>query len=298
MDGLVTLTAGRARLRLAPAIGGAVVDWVVADAAGRPVPLLRPTSAAALAAGEARGLASYPLVPLSNRVAGNRFSFAGLSYTLPALLGEQYIHGAGWQVPWEVAAVGADRATLRLSYPGGALWPFAFVAEQRFALMADGLRIEMMVRNTGEQFAPVAMGAHPFFPRAGGARLRFGARQVWLQDGARIPTRRVEVPAQWDHRAGMAVGQVELDHCFAEWGGAARIDWPEHGLGLAIDVDPVFGHVIVYTPAGRDFFAFEPVSNMTDGVNRIDGVTEHGMAVLKPGEAIAGAMRFMVEASG
>jgi aldose 1-epimerase len=297
VDGLVTLTAGRARLRLAPAVGGAVVDWVVADAAGRPVPLLRPTSAAALAAGEARGLASYPLVPLSNRVAGNRFSFAGLSYGLPALLGEQSIHGAGWQLPWEVVEAGADRAVLRLSYPGGVLWPFAFVAEQRFALLPDGLRLEMTVRNSGEQFAPVAMGAHPFFPRTPGARLRFAARQVWLQDGGRIPTRLVDVPAQWDHRDGMGVGQVELDHCFADWS-AAGIEWPEHGLGLAISADPVFGHVIVYTPAGRDFFAFEPVSNMTDGVNRIDGVTEHGMAVLKPGEEIAGAMRFMVEALG
>ena len=58
-----------------------------------------------------------------------------------------------------------------------------------------------------------------------------------------------------------------------------------------------FRHVILYVPEGRDFFAFEPVTNMTDGINRIDGITEHGMAVLKPGEHLAGTIRFALETS-
>ena len=64
---------------------------------------------------------------------------------------------------------------------------------------------------------------------------------------------------------------------------------------LAIAADPVFRHAVYYTPEGRDFFAFEPVTNMTDGINRIDGMTDHGMAILRPGETLAGIVRYILE---
>jgi len=292
MSGLLTLSAGPAQLRLAPAIGGSIADWHLGE-----VPVMRPVQDGALESGNPRGLASYPLVPLSNRVAGRRFSFAGLTYDLPDLLGGQYIHGAGWMLPWTVRAAGPADATLTLDWPGGDLWPFAFAAEQRFTLTQDGLRHDLAVRNAAEHPVPVALGTHPFFARTPHTRLHFAAQHVWQQDAQRIPTTRIDVPAQWDHRHGMEVGRVVLDHCFTTWNGLARIVWPEHALALSIAADKVFRHTIVYVPEGRDFFAFEPVSNMTDGINRIDGKTDHGMAILRPGEAIAGTVRYALEAA-
>ena len=290
MSGLLTLSAGRGRLRLAPAIGGAIADWHLGD-----TPVMRPVQPGALEEGNPRGLASYPLVPLSNRVAGNRFSFAGLTYPLPALLNGQYIHGAGWLLPWTVVDAGPAHALLRLDFPGGDLWPFAFTAEQRFMLAENGLRYDLAVRNTAEHPAPLALGTHPFFPRTPRTTLRFAARHVWEQDARRIPTTRIDVPASWDHSEGQPVGPLVLDHVFADWGGRGRIAWPEHGLALAIAADPVFHHAVLYTPEGRDFFAFEPVSNMTDGINRIDGETVHGMAILRPGETLSGIVRYILE---
>ena len=114
MSELLTLAAGRAQLRLAPAIGGSIADWHVVGKNGGDIPVMRPIQANALAEQNPRGLASYPLVPLSNRVARRRFSFAGLSYDLPDLLHGQFIHGAGWMLPWVVHDSGPDHATLRL----------------------------------------------------------------------------------------------------------------------------------------------------------------------------------------
>lgn len=287
---LLTLAAGRARLRLAPALGGSIADWHLGA-----TPVMRPVQPGALEEGNPRGLASYPLVPLSNRVAGNRFSFAGLTHALPALLGGQYIHGAGWQLPWTVTDSGPAHATLALDFSAGALWPFAFQAEQRFLLAENGLRHDLAVRNTAEHPAPLALGTHPFFPRTPGTTLRFSAAQVWQQDAQRIPTTRMPVPPEWSHDAGLPVGPLVLDHVFADWGGRARITWPEHGLALSIAADRLFHHAVLYTPEGRDFFAFEPVANMTDGINRIDGQTEHGMAILRPGESLSGIVRYILE---
>jgi aldose 1-epimerase len=288
---LLTLSAGEALLRLAPSIGGSIADWWRGD-----TPLMRPLEPGALEGRDARGMASYPLVPVSNRIARNRFSFAGLTHHLPALLNGQSIHGAGWQLPWTVTDSSASAATLTLRYLGGPLWPFAFQSTQRFDLTPDALACTIAIRNDAEHPAPLAFGLHPFFPRTPQIRLYFAARHVWLHDDSdKIPRERVEVPPEWDHRHGLAVGAVTLDHCFAGWNGLGRIVYPEHDLAIAIAADPAFGHLIVFVPAGRDFFAFEPVSNMTDGINRIDGVTEHGMFVLRPGEERTATTRFTLE---
>ena len=100
----------------------------------------------------------------------------------------------------------------------------------------------------------------------------------------------------WDH-PNSVITEGANNHCFATWNGMARIVWPEHALALSIAADPIFRHTIVYVPEGRDFFAFEPVSNMTDGINRIDGATDHGMTILRPDETIAGTIRFSLDAT-
>ena len=83
-----------------------------------------------------------------------------------------------------------------------------------------------------------------------------------------------------------------LDHCYADWAGRAEITRPEHGLRLTITADDIFRFAVVYTPADKPYFAVEPASNMTDAVNRMDTVPDHGLRVLQPGgdAAAAGAV--------
>jgi aldose 1-epimerase len=52
--------------------------------------------------------------------------------------------------------------------------------------------------------------------------------------------------------------------------------------------------LVVYVPAGRDFFAVEPVSHMNNAVNRPDAV-DNGLSNIAPGEQLTGRVRFAVE---
>jgi aldose 1-epimerase len=52
--------------------------------------------------------------------------------------------------------------------------------------------------------------------------------------------------------------------------------------------------LIVYTPAGDDFFCVEPVSHMTDAINRMGSVAEHGLRILMPGEELRGDVTFRI----
>ena len=53
---------------------------------------------------------------------------------------------------------------------------------------------------------------------------------------------------------------------------------------------------MVYTPGGKPYFAVEPASNMTDAVNHMDNVPDHGLRILPPGGILQRQVRFAVEA--
>jgi aldose 1-epimerase len=290
---LLTLTAGDMALSLAPELGGAVVSWTRgAD------PIFRTPRTDALARAFVRGLASFPLVPYSNRIAGGLFRFAGVDHQLPASFGGNAIHGIGWERAWHVGHSDPAHATLTLHHLPDASWPFAFRAEQRFALDADALTCFLMIQSLHGGPAPAGLGMHPYFPRSPEATLRFTADGVWHNREDMIPDRRTAVPEEWDHTTPRRLGDVALDNCFVGWRGSARIAYPDRGFAISIAAEPIFRHLIVFTPPGQDFIAVEPVTNMNDGLNRIDDTPGHGICILQPGETLFGRMTFRVEDIG
>ena len=78
-----------------------------------------------------------------------------------------------------------------------------------------------------------------------------------------------------------------MDHCFGGWDGRAEVHWPETGIRLRIEAEPLFGHLVIYIPAGREIFCVEPVSHVNDGFNLAGrGVADTGVRILVPGETL------------
>jgi aldose 1-epimerase len=287
---MITLTVDDASFTLAPEFGGAVVEW-----RRKGLPMFRPTDAATLAQGKGRMLASYPLVPFSNRIANRRFSWAGKTYDLPEQFSGYAIHGVGYLRAWEVAEQTANSVTITLDQPPCAEWPFALRTWQRFVLTGDSLTSEIGVQNTDTVAWPAGIGQHPFFPRSPGLTLTLQTVSVWLNGGASlIPTERVKVPPEWDFSKGGKVGPVYVDNGFAGFGGTARLEYADLGYALTIQADKVFGHTVIFVPNGQSFFAVEPVSHMNDAINRMDSVPDHGLVVLEPGGKLEGRIVYAV----
>ncbi len=276
------IAAGDAELVLAPEMGGAVVSWTIG---GRPIFRVANPDAA-----DARAHACYPLVPFSNRVAKRRFSFAGQDYELPALLGEWAIHGAGWQCAWTM-----DGTTMKLDYPGGVLWPFAFHAEQHFDLRPDGLMVTMRITNNHTGPAPAAIGLHPFFARNAETCLQVNTGSVWISDAHKVPVSNTPVPAEWDFSTQRPLGDADIDNCFAGWDGRAVLTWPDRQERVVMRATAPFRHLVIYVPPGEAYTAIEPVSNMNDGLNRMNSGIDHGIHVLAPGETLEGVITMLVE---
>lgn len=290
---MLTLQAGELSLVLAPEIGGTIVGWNFGA-----IPLLRRPAPEAIMRHDAGGLACFPLVPFSNRIAQGKFRWAGRDYALDRNFGDRphAIHGIGWQSTWSVATASATSAVLTLTHAAtgaqAARWPFAFEAEQRFTLTAERLRVALSITNHHSGPAPVGLGLHPYFPRAHDATLQFAAREVWTNLAEPLPAQRIPVPPEWDHARGLLVGSAALDNCFTGWDGTARIAWVSGGPALIVEAGELFRHLIIYTPPGHDFFCVEPVSHMTDAINRIDHEINAGLRTLAPGETLQGEISF------
>ncbi|MDR3513947.1 MAG: aldose 1-epimerase [Caulobacteraceae bacterium] len=281
-----------------PAMGGSILSLARAGEA-----ILRPTPQAAIEAGEVRASACYPLVPYANRIADGRFSFTGAEHRLAANFpgSAHTLHGVGWLRPWRVEAADAVSCTLALEHrvirgrAGGNEpqdWPFAFDARQHLALGPEGLTVSLSVTNADDMAAPAGLGLHPFFPRRPGQRLRFASRGAWRNGPDMLPAGRVAGGA-WDHAGDPAVDAAELDNDFFGWDGLATLSAPQ-GPRAQVRASGAFGVLRVYTPAGRDFLAVEPVTHRADAINH-PGDADGAMTVLAPGETLRGEVQFGVE---
>jgi aldose 1-epimerase len=285
----ITLHIGRFELGLDPACGGCITFFRTDG-----IELMRPAADGFAENGGARLSSSYPLVPFSNRIADGRFAFAGKDYQLALNMPEEghAIHGHGWENGWQVEARSETEAVLGFTHRVDGT-PFDYQARQRFTLGPEGLEVVIEVRNQGAGPMPAGLGLHPYFPRSEALTLKAPADHVWLLDRRKLPTEKVRPPAEWDFSAPRRLAPIDIDHCFGGWAGRARLHWPERELSLEIEAEPVFGHLVVYVPPGRDFVCVEPVSHVNDGVNLMArGVEGTGVRVLAPGESLAGRVLF------
>lgn len=290
---LLELFAGRSRLLVAPTLGGAVLAY---EDAGRP--LFHPVVDPKLREQHGEAVAAYPLIPFSNRIAAGRFSFGGEDFTLAHNFGDRpyTIHGNAWMHAWTVAdrSDSTVRLTLEHGVTGGGAseWPYRYAATLEYALRPDGLDVGLAIRNTDVRPQPVGFGIHPFFPRDGNTELYFSARSVWRIGDDELPAERLPIAPGFGFEPSRRVeAGPTMDTCFNGWFGSAAISWPDRGLELEMTATPPFGHLVVYIPPGKDYLAFEPVSNMNDAINRLDE-PDNGLRVLPPQETLVGRVNY------
>ncbi|HZP94280.1 MAG TPA: aldose 1-epimerase [Burkholderiales bacterium] len=292
MSALLALAAGPLVAELAPEIGGSVARFY-SRGGEELVHWMRPAGAAALAARDPLAMASFPLLPFSNRIRNGRFHFGSTAVTLPRNFpgSPHAIHGDGWRLAWRVVAHSDASATLALEHPRGD-WPFAYRAEQHFALTPSAFEVTLAVTNIDERPMPLGIGQHPYFPRTPGAVVRTSVEAMWESDAELLPTRLARNEVVAELARGLRPEARFVDNNFTGWQGEATVRWPETGHRLRLRAEPPLSYFVLYTPAGEDFFCMEPVSNCTDWLNlgHLDP-KDVGGAVLAPGERLAGRMR-------
>ncbi len=242
-------------------------------------------------------LASFPLIPFSNRIQNGRFTFRGKSVCLPQdLPGEpNAIHGHGWLAPWEVEAASSERLSLTYRHAADA-WPWAYSAQQIIHLNPAEMRLDLCIVNDSEDAMPAGLGFHPYLVRTPGCEIRFRAGRVWVGPDHGIPAEALRPSGDFDFSSHRRPGGQTIDHCYAGWDGRADIDWPELGLALTMSAGPTLRHLVAFIPEQAEYFCLEPVSNMNDAVNWLDRSVDTGIRILEPGGQLTGTVSFRIRA--
>ncbi len=249
------------RAEIAPALGGAMLRFDAKLGGGALEPVFRPTSAADAAAEpfEPNTSACYPLVPWVSRLCPATLPTSSGSLAIPPNRpGEPYpIHGWGAYGPWRVSASTETELGLSLDHDG----PPPFSARLDYVLSSATLTMTLAVVNGLDRPVGMGLGFHPWLPRHGGGLLFAPARHVWMSGLDKIPFAAERPPEDWDFNEERALPRRDVDHGFGGWTGKARYTWPAGGARWRLDVASDCDQYIVYAPASRPFFCFEPTSH-------------------------------------
>jgi len=298
---VVALQSDRLRLEIAPQAGASVVAFA-AKLDGAWVPIWRPTPREALASGNSSLMASFALIPFSNRIRDAKFRFRDKSYALrPNTPDGHAIHGDVRKRPWTLASRATDEIAFAFSSADFAdiNFPFPFAARLSYRLRGTELEVGATLANRGDEAMPAGIGFHPYYRRTllhadEAVLLAAAVRGVYpelLPKGPAVP-----LSPEQDFSLERAVPSAGFDQCFAGWNGRATIRWPKSGVTALVSGDATLDHLILFTPPGEPFFALEPVSNANDGFNLLAaGVPDSGVRVLEPGAELQA--RFSVRLS-
>lgn len=282
----VILQSGQLRAEVMPAVGAGLarLDWI---GGGANHALFRNFTAGIPPAPSQ--FACFPLVPWSNRISPGGFTFEGRGHH-PAVNREGEpcpVHGEGFQMAWDVASQSGDHVELILDRRSGS--PFSYVATLGYALSGTSLKVGLSVRNEGNDPMPFGLGLHPWFVREPGVTLQAAATSVWQRGDLGLPSAQAPLPAAWDFNTARSLPPALVDNAFTGWDGVARIVWPS---GMALDIAADMQYYILYAPAGRDVFCFEPVDHAINAHNLPGGAAHNGLTVLATGQTLRRTVSF------
>jgi aldose 1-epimerase len=288
------LRDGAITVGIAPDCGGSLTRFDV-RIGEQTVDVLRPWAEPPPGLHRSLGAACFPLVPYGGRLREGRFCFGDrqFQYPLNALPERHSSHGDGWTRPWNLDQLDRRRATMSLEADAAA--PFEYRCSQSLTLTPAGLSITLSARNLSPYRVPLGFGLHPYFANRPQARVTMTAPRRWRWDAEMMPIAEESNPNAEGFTNGQAVAGLPVAAEYADWNGAAIIDWPESRLRVKLQTRPPLRHVVMWMPEGEDFFCFEPISHASDALNRqtMAGFVD-GFGVLEPNAAAEQKFDFQV----
>lgn len=256
----VELADGRASLVVSPRQGAAILRYDALRPGRVPTPVIKPSTGL-------MKFGSQLLIPWSNRISGGGFEFEGRYHAIePNVEGEPFpLHGDGFQRPWRLTR--RTGTEMELVLENGAIGPYRYHANVRYALEDGALAAVLTVENRAAMRLPYGLGFHPWFPRSPHTLLQASATRVWLEDERHLPTVVVPLASRpdWDFSQAALLPDSWVNNAFEGWDGRALITQPDDAIIVTLEASSTLNVFVLYSPArDADFFCFEPVSHVVD----------------------------------
>ena len=223
---------------------------------------------------------SFAMLPWVGRMRDGRLAWRGTTADLPPDFGAHAIHGATFDVAWQVLAATDRSVELGCDLGTTGRWPFDGDARQSLVLRPDGLDLRVEVRARAPM--PVAVGWHPWFQRDGDEPISVvvPARGLLETTDELIPTGAVvPLTSLTDLRRPRALGGRRLDHAYVGGSGPCVVSWSD--LELVVSARPLRSVVVYTTPRS---VCVEPQTAWPDAIRLDAERVDTGLVALSAGE--------------
>lgn len=233
--------------------------------------------------------ALFPMLPLANRVAGNRFIWRGQVVDLPEspLDTQFFLHGDGWLRRWDIAEQGPEFVTLTTLSQHAC--GFHYRASLTYRLAGNLFQAELTLMHIGD--APMIYGAgfHPFFHLEADSRVQFLASGFWPEGKHHLPLAwQDSLPPEADFSLSGRPANDWLNVGYSGWNGAAVIESGAMRVSMFADTP----YLMVFRMTDRPFICLEPQTHPVNAHN-MSGLP--GLVVLGHGDALLLSMQIRVE---
>lgn len=250
-------------------------------------PVLRPwISSARWHPGES---ALFPMLPLANRVAGNRFIWRGNTVTLPEspLDPQFFLHGDGWLGRWDIVDRGPDFVTLTTFSQH--VCGLHYRASLAYRLAGNIFQAELTLVHIGDTPMVYGAGFHPFFHLEADSRIQFLASGFWPEGKQHLPLAwQDSLPPEADFSLPVRPANDWLNVGYSGWNGAAVIESGAMRVSMFADTP----YLMVFRMADRPFICLEPQTHPVNAHN-MPGLP--GLVVLGRGDGLRLSMQIRVE---
>ena len=234
--------------------------------------ILRPTDTSSETL-DANNTAMFLMLPFCGRIRGGSFVYWGITRKMKK---NQFgiadpIHGDAWKSQWHIVTQTSTSVTLKMSHDKSDGFPFSYNAEVTYTLNGSSLSVSIGITNNAILPMPCGMGIHPFFTKSKDMSLKFSSDMVWAHESDPIFDRPYPTPDEWQFEDGKELKNSVFDTCFGGFDGMAQIDYPNDGYTVTIGADNQFGHIVLYSPKGKNFVCLEPCTNASNAFNLASG---------------------------
>jgi aldose 1-epimerase len=275
----VTLSAGALQAEFAPALGMAGVSL------RHQGDELLDRQAGLLTYARTGAVMGVPLLyPWANRLAGHDYTLEGREVRLPSgpplVHCEEHglpIHGLLHASPhWRLTS--RDRTRIRATLDFGAhaellaAFPFPHTLEIEASLSPERLRIATTVTPTSATAVPIAFGFHPYLRLPGVPR---AAWQVTLPPRRDLVLDERGIPTGAGRRrpaTRFELGGRSFDDGYDGLSSRSTFCVAGAGRTIAVELEAGYPSAQVFSPPGRDFICFEPMTAPTNALRSGTGL--------------------------
>ncbi|WP_018995527.1 aldose 1-epimerase [Hirschia maritima] len=237
-------------------------------------------------------VASFPLVPIVNRIPDGEFEFESKKVDLDGnFMGlPDFIHGHGWKSSWQVISQSNDKIILQFDHSSGK-WPWSYTGQQTFELSDNSLSMELSVTNTSSTNMPADIGFHPYFPTTSNTKLQFQYDGYWSTNDKGHALEKIPGSYRQDFTKGAdLIDPIMTDQTHYGYEGRAVLS--ESGRpDTVITSSENITNLHVFFPPNGNYAAIEP----TLGRGNPFGTEEREINTLAPNETLSAWMKISVE---